>query len=292
MPIHKLGPNPPRRPNAVLPTFGSKLFAALIFNVVYLVACEARATKVDEGKRYALLIGVNSYDNVKAIKRDGNLSFAESDAQRLAETLRGRRFAPDTIVTMTTAESRDNPHYPSAANVRKQVKTIAGRLREEDSVVVTFAGYEMQFSGNDDFYLCPSDADADDVHTLISLREVCSILERASGKGKLVIVDSCRSMEQDAPGKALTPRLPGRSVGVLFACSAGQYALEVPEKRQGVLSSFVVEALRGAADDDKDGTVTTVELVAYVKARVPKYVKDQRPELIGPVPPIEFTRSR
>ena len=117
-------------------------------------------------------------------------------------------------------------------------------------------------------------------------------VERASGEGKLVIVDSCRFMEQEGPAQAPAPRIPARSVGVLFACSAGQNSYEVAEKRHGVLSYFIVEGLGGAADDDRDGTVTAAELVAFVKARVPKYQKDQQPELIGPVPPIEFTPTR
>ena len=193
---------------------------------------------------------------------------------------------------MTTAESRDDGRFPTAVNIRKQVKAIAARLREGDSVVVSFAGYDMQFANDDDYYLCPADADADDPHTLVSLRDVCTARERASGEGKLVIVDSCRGMEKEGPAQAPAPRIPARSVGVLFACSAGQGSYEVAEKRHGVLSYFIVEGLGGAADDDRDGTVTAAELVAFVKARVPKYQKDQQPELIGPVPPIEFTPTR
>jgi uncharacterized caspase-like protein len=250
------------------------------------------AAEGNEGRRYALLIGVNTYDNVKAIKRVQNASFAERDAQQLAETLRGRGFARDSVLAMTTAESRHDGRFPTAANIRKQVKALAARLRDGDSVVVSFAGYEMQFAGDDDYYLCPANADADDLHTLVSLREICTMLGQAKGAGKLVIVDSCRVMEGEGPGNAPAPRMPDGSVGVLFACSAGQNAYESADKRDGVFSSFVVEGLRGDADGDRDGIVTAAELVSYVKARVPGYQKGQQPELIGPMPLIEFTPSR
>ncbi|MGA2701591.1 MAG: caspase family protein [Isosphaeraceae bacterium] len=269
-------------------TFRSSISLVLTLNLLCLVASGTRAAADDlsrEGRRYALIIGVNTYDNGLVIKGDVKTLFAESDAARFAQTLRSRGFSPDSIVTMTTALPRDNPRYPTAANVREQIKAIAGRLTSRDSVVVAFAGNERQFAGDDDYYMCPSDAEFDDARTLISLREVCSALEQADGNGKLVIVDSCRVRE--GPGKAPTPRLPGRSVGVLFACSAGQEAAE-EAPTGGVLSYFVVEGLSGAADDDKDGTITTAELVSYVKARVPLYRKNQTPELIGPVPPIEF----
>lgn len=253
------------------------------------MAASAGAADIDaEPVRRALLIGVNKYDDARAIHRDGNLSFAERDAQQLAAALEARGFAADSIVTMTTGSQRNDRLYPTAANIRRQVRAIAGRLDDGDSIVVSFSGFEMQFAGDDDYYLCPADADASDPHTLVSLREVCTILDRAKGEGKLVIVDSCRSMERPGPRRALTPRLSARSVGVLFACSAGQYAAETPEKQQGTLSYFLVKGLRGAADADRDGIVTASELFAYAKAGVAKSAPDQTPDVIGALPRIDF----
>jgi uncharacterized caspase-like protein len=269
----------------------SLLCSAIALTIACLALARPHAAVAGEGRGYALLIGVNKYNDVKAIKRNENLSYAERDADQLAEALHGVRYTPDSVVTMTTARTRDDPRHPTAAHIRKEVKATAGRLRDGDSVVVSFSGYEMQFAGDDDYYLCPADADADDLHSLISLREVTAALGGAKGKSKLLIIDSCRGLEGSGRGKAPTPRLPTRSVGVLFACSAGQVAYEVPEKRQGVLSYFVGEGLRGAADHDKDETITGEELVSFVKAHVSKYQKDQVPELIGQVPSIEFSPS-
>jgi uncharacterized caspase-like protein len=263
----------------------------LAVNLVCLAAVRPHAATASERRNYSLLIGVNKYDHLGEIKRDENLSFAERDAEELSEALRFVGYAPDAVVTMTTAGSRDNPHYPTAANIRKQVKATAGRLLDGDSVVVSFSGYEMQFGDNDDYYLRPADADGDDIHSLVSLREVPAAFGGAKGNGKLMIIDSCRALEGSGRGKALTLRLPTRSVGVLFACSAGQSAFEVAEKRQGVLSYFVAKGLRRAADNDKDGTVTVEELLSFVKKCVPKYQKNQVPELIGVIPPIKFSLS-
>ena len=74
--------------------FRSCSWLAPALNLFFLVASDTRAAEGAEGRRYALLIGVNTYDNVKAIKRDQNLSFAERDAQQLAETLRGAGSRP------------------------------------------------------------------------------------------------------------------------------------------------------------------------------------------------------
>jgi uncharacterized caspase-like protein len=264
----------------------SVLVAVLVSCLGSLVASECRA----DGERYALLIGVNTYENVRAIKRDANLRFAERDAERLAAVLRGRGFAADAVITLSTAQAPNDDRYPTGANIRRQVNALACQLRAGDSVLVSFSGYEMQFAGDDHYYLCPSDADADDRHTLVSLRELCGVLDRAKGRSKLVIVDSCRYMEAPRPDGAPTPRLAAPSVGVLFACSAGQTASETEDKRQGVLSYFVAEGLNGAADGDRDGTISGAELIDYIKARVPDYQKGQNPEMFGPVPPAGFVK--
>ena len=163
------------------------------------------------GGTYALLIGVNKYDHVAAIKRVENLSFAETRRRTTRPSPSHREVEPDAVITMTTAAARDDERYPTAANIRKLVKATAGRLLDGDSVVMSFSGYEMQFAGDDDYYLCPADAAADDVHSLVSLREVAAVFDGAKGTGKLLIIDSCRSLEQlagERPSRrGLRPRL-------------------------------------------------------------------------------------
>jgi uncharacterized caspase-like protein len=260
----------------------------LALTVLSLVAREGPAADDSAGRRYALVIGVNKYDDVNAILRSENLKFAERDADQIADGLRRCGFDADSVIVMTTAVARTDDRFPTAANIRKQVKAIAKQLRDGDSLVVSFAGYEMQFAGNDDYYFAAADAEADDLHTLVSLKEVCARLDRGKGKGKLVIVDSCRAMEGAGPEKAATLRIPAGSVGVLFACSAGQSANETDETEHGVLSYFVVKFLREAASKDQVGPITAAELVSYIKERVPKDQKDQQPELIGPMPQLTF----
>ena len=47
----------------------------------------------------------------------------------------------------------------------------------------------------------------------------------------------------------------------------------------------------GPRTPTRDARVTASELVSFVKERVPKYRANQVPELIGRVPPIEFSHS-
>ena len=240
------------------------------------------------GARHALLIGINNYEGgAEALKRAGNLTYAARDAEQIGEALRARGFAPTNLVVMTTSVGQADKLYPTAANVRAQVRALAARMQDGDTAVVSFAGFEKQLAGNDDYYLCPADGDPDDLDRLVSLRGICAALDGARGEGKLVIVDSCRAHEGPQGGSP-RPRLATRSVGVWFACSAGQIAQENAEKRHGVFSYHVAEGLRGAADADRDGAISSVELVSYVKSHIGK---EQTPEFFGTIPRIAFSRA-
>jgi uncharacterized caspase-like protein len=251
--------------------------------------------RVASSNRHALVIGINRYENLKALGAPKDLDFAENDAQQIAAALRGTGFAPGHVVIMTTQGGRSSKLYPSAANIRKQVEELAGRLQEEDTALVTFAGYEKQFAGSDDYFFCTADGDEKNRRTLISLREVCAVLDRAPGKAKCVVVDSCRVHE--GKGKALPPRVGSSKVAVLFGCSGGENAFELASKRQGIFSYHLCEGLRGAADGNGDGTITGAELVAYLKVQVPRSSKAeakvaQTPVLMGKIDGLEFVLKK
>jgi uncharacterized caspase-like protein len=236
------------------------------------------------GRMCALLIGVNKYENVAAIDRKDDLKFAENDAQGLGQALRAAGFADEDVVVMTTAEPADGRLSPRAANIRKELRSLLKGLTHADTVLVAFAGYEMQFAGSDEYYICPADADKSDKKTLVSLSELYDELGQAKAGCKIVIVDSCRLLEGRRGAKA--PKAPPKGVAVLFACSGGENAFEVPDKKHGVLSYYLREGLRGAADEDGDGQVTWSELVPYVQDRVSGYVKknlkaSQTPVVVG-----------
>lgn len=129
---------------------------------------------------------------------------------------------------MTTNEPAGASRYPSSANIRKELKTLCGRLREPDSALVTFSGFELQFAGSDEYYLCPADANKADKRTLVTLTEVCDELARSKAKSKVVVIDACRGREGLAEGRASRPKMPPAGVAVLFACSPGELAFEVP----------------------------------------------------------------
>ncbi len=141
----------------------------------------------EEGGRYALLIGVNSYkkDQFRPLK------YTENDIDALHEVFTGAGFKH--VVRMTHGASKDNPdHLPTAKNIREELKSLLKRRGEQDTVVIAFSGHGVQFKDGGHFF-CPMDADLTDRDTLISLKDVYDDLKTCNAHVKLLLVDACRN---------------------------------------------------------------------------------------------------
>jgi hypothetical protein len=244
------------------------------------------------GRQHALLIGVNEYQDAPAIGRTTGLAQADRDAVRIGRALCVNGHAPENVSVMSTNEPVSERLYPSAEHIRQQLHRIVSLLEEPDSVLVFFAGYELQFPGSDEYFICPADAKRQDRTTLISLSEIGDELARAKAKCKIVIVDSCRLLEREGTERAATPKSPPKGVAILFGCSAGENAYEEQDKKAGLFSYCLWEGLQGAADLNKDGKITWPELVSYLRRQVPecagRYGLHQLPEAIGETGELEI----
>jgi uncharacterized caspase-like protein len=61
---------------------------------------------------------------------------------------------------------------------------------------------------------------------------------------------------------------------VLAASQPNQISLELgPPIEHGVFSYYLIEALNGSADTNRDGAVDLLETVGYLSARVPEKVR-------------------
>lgn len=235
-----------------------------------------------KGKRFALLVGVSRFENKAALKQP-DLDCPDRDADALAKVLLANGYSAQTLRLMTTDVKPGRLLYPSAANIRAQLKDLVETAENADSVLVYYGGYERQFAGTKDYFMCAADADPGKRTTLVALSEVYQELARCKARAKLVMIDSCRFQEKAAGG--LPPAPDG--VATFFSCSAGEFALEdAKDLKHGFFSYFVAQGLRGEADADKDRTVTLAELEQYIRRKVPAYARDkqnakQNPELLG-----------
>lgn len=228
----------------------------------------------ETGSKWALLIGIDQY-----IDSIGKLKFAGEDCRALRETLiAGPVGFPEHQVKILAdgGESEDQPTY---ANIHGVLAAWLAAPREEDLVLVYFAGHGRLVDGKS--YLLPRDVAIPTIHTCgIPLQHVHEKLEQCKARRKVLIVDACHSGA-------------GRDVGVMHAdmavalqsasgfatitsCGAEEQSHEWEEKGHGVFSYFLNQAMRGGCPPAGDGKLSLDRIYEWVEDRVAQWAAMRR----------------
>ena len=284
---------------------GSIGLPILILAVVALAApLSAARTLQDKPKKLALLVGVDEYKT--PILADKPLRYAQRDVIELGKVLRAQKFDDVKILTGAAA---------TRAGINAALDALLKEPGAEDLILVGFSGHGAQMSlvdeqgrfvrdeqGNElsEAYFCPTDAVLGRPETMVSLTLLMSRLNRESGI-KLMLVDACRDDPVEAgkkglrslSGDELVGRLAKDSV-IVFACSAGQRALETDKagNGHGVFFHHVIEGLNGKAADPETGEVSWDDLVSYLRKNVNRRAREWDPENAVRVDASTRTRGR
>ena len=247
-----------------------------------------QSARAAEGpQRWAVLIGVNDYNNAK------DLTYCVADQQALRDRLIAAGFSEKRIFLLRDGAS-ESRFLPFKVNIEQQLKLLLGLVEEKDLVIVSFSGHGVQFRTK--AYFCPTDATLDDADTLVSLDWVYDQLKWCPASMKLVVVDACRndpslggaktfSNEARDFGKSLGTQ-PPEGIVLLSSCSPGEISREDEKLRHGVFTHFLLDGLSGKADGNQDGEISLNELFRHVgretKLHVAhKFNDSQRPYLRG-----------
>jgi len=146
---------------------------------------------VDFGRYYALLIGINDYRNLN------DLATAASDARELDRVLR-RNYGFRTRLLIN----------PTRDEIVDTLDDLRLRLRENDNLLIYYAGHGWLDKAADEGYWLPADARDDRRSNWISNAMITSTLRAIKAKHVLVAADSCFSgrlvrglkVNLDAPG--------------------------------------------------------------------------------------------
>jgi TPR repeat protein len=259
-------------------TLTAALLVALAAALALPGAAHARA---EEGKKYALVVGVRDYVSGKFEP----LRYTENDAEGLAGVLIDTAGFHSVRVLTSTRGRAKAADAPTAANVRAALKDLLAGRGRHDTVLVALSGHGMQRTvkeaGKDreDNCYCPADAQLNDGATLINLGKLVQDFDECGAGVKLLLVDACRNdpkLGRNVNADTL-PRLP-RGTAALFSCKLGERAFETPKlgRGHGVFFFHVLQGLRDKAKNER-GEVTWGRLVEYVT----EAVSDDVPRLIG-----------
>jgi len=234
-------------------------------------------------RRWALIIGVGQY------AREPEVRYAINDVQLIESALiSSGDFHRDQMLTLS--DSQPPSFQPTLDNLNQQIPRWLSNAGPDDSVFVYFSGHGVSDSAGNGV-LCPSGFDqSSSQSTGLPLAQLRRWISDCNAKQKLLVLDCCHAGTARAIGvrpKVDTNKLLTEFQGVtglvtLASCGANELSFEDDQRRQGVFTSHVAQAIRGAADVNLDGLVDSEELFDWCSKRVPplvqkKFNADQHP---------------
>jgi len=181
---------------AVLPVLSQSVYAG---DSLRGIAIKGTGPEVDlaiEGNYWALIIGINKYAN---LPKEHQLAAARPDAEGVGEILlRKYGFEKERVFTLYDAQA-------SRKEIIKQLRMLARLLKDNDNLLIYYAGHgqydkETQLGG-----WIPADAEFDDPASWISNEDVRAYLKAIKARHVFTIADSCFSESLMGKTRSLGP---------------------------------------------------------------------------------------
>lgn len=236
--------------------------------------------------RYALIIGVEAYDDASSIT---SIRGPNNDAIEISRALKSYAGFPEGNVTVL-ASNLGEAMQPTATNIYTKLAELVSYVPKEGLLVIAFSGHGIEVDGHT--FLLPKDARLRGGNkalleaTSIDIPRIKRIMGEGSIKQILILLDSCR--EDPSASKGLGDNnLTSTTVesfdfdsvnrdveafAVIFATGIGKRSYIIPEKLQGYFSSALVEGLTGKARNENN-VVTLSSLIKYLQTTVPNLVR-------------------
>lgn len=223
-----------------------------------------------------LLIGSNYYSDPLI----PNLRFAAQDATELYEVLKQPLygFKYTRLKLLQSVDAQQN--QAGRLNILRHLKQVASQGQPGERLLFYYAGHGISI--RDVPYICPSDVENDLLEeTSIPLSKIREIVAGSSASVKLLIFDACHvgvSLGERGKRSASLADIQSfqeqardvfsgvKGIAMLAASSLEEIAKEVSDKKHGVFTWFLLEALKDLdrLNQIPDNHITVTELFHYV----------------------------
>lgn len=241
----------------------------------------------ERGHIWATVIGIDNYQNTR------NLRYAVKDAEAFKKYLESNLGIPKSNIFFLTNQQATRNNIQSLLGTK--LKRIAAK---DDTVIIFYAGHgavEIDPTNPDgdgfEKYLLPYDANLNDMYmSAISMDDVKTIFQRIRSDRLIFIADTCysgasggRTMLATKTRANLSEKFferisKGKGRVIISSCSANEVSKEDDRLEHGVFSYYLLEGLKGKADNDSDGIITISELFSFLSRKVPEATgQDQHP---------------
>ncbi|AZV79358.1 peptidase C14 [Parasedimentitalea marina] len=194
-------------------------------------------------RRWALVVGVDGYENLEDLKK------ARNDAQAVSQALTRLGFEVRTL------------YDPSRRDMNSAVSTMANQIDPGDEVLFYFAGHGVEVEGRN--FLLPSDVPminlGDESYLTgesIAADRVLDTFQKRGARTTVMILDACRNNPFPSDGKrsvggarGLVRMSPPEGAFILYSAGAGQTALDRLSDTDGDPNSVFTRALLPRLND-------------------------------------------
>jgi uncharacterized caspase-like protein len=243
----------------------------LWLNMTFLLSTQAANSfsgNVNFQKTYAVIVAISDYQFFPS-GPGGDLNFTDDDARKFYQYLvspTGGHVEPQNVVLLINQAATKNA-------ILKMLDHVFSKAKENDRVIFYFSGHGQ--AG----YLVPSDAS--DANSLISYDLMKNSFKKCKAKTKICFIDACHSNSiklnnKQATSNGAQKKDSDAAVVVMVSSQSYQTSMEDGNLKQGAFSYYLLKGLKGAADSNRDKTVTISELHQYVYSNVKKYTFDKQ----------------
>ena len=246
---------------------------------------KAPSREIGGGKKdQAVVVGITRYAHVAQI--DGA---AENAADWYNYLVKSRKVPIDRVSLLLDEDA-------TVEEMRFAVSDAAKRVKKGGTLWFVFVGHGAPARDGRDGLLVGFDAQqkARSIQTRsLSREELLATLQESKARDIRVLLDACFS-GRTGSGRQLVAGLQplvvtnlerdhDPRVTMLTAAGSDEYAGPLPGAARPAFSYLALGGLRGWADDDRDGRITSGELHGYVTMAMRALVRDrrQRPTLVG-----------
>ncbi|MFZ2900405.1 MAG: caspase family protein [Saprospiraceae bacterium] len=261
-------------------------FLILPLLLAFALPLQAQLFSLDEeGTTWAVVYGISEYQEVAP-----SLKYADKDAQEFAKYLTGYAKVPAANIRLRVNKEA------TTGNIWTDLAWLKEKSQKGDRAIIYFSGHgskETQTSLGMGFLLTYNSPKTNYPAGAFGIQYLKAMVNDISQKGAtvLLITDACRSgmiAENQLQGMdAATASLKEQFVNEIkiLSCEPGQLSWEDARWGGGrsVFSYKLIEGLTGAADADKNGQITLLEIENYLENTVPREVapKKQLPFAVG-----------
>jgi len=223
-------------------------------------------------RKWALVIGVERYSLLPAV------DFAASDARKAANYFINLLGVPESQVVLM-----ENDKATRSAVTSRLKDYFPSNLGKDSVLYVYFAGHGMPDVVTGEPYLMLFDSESTNVsRTGYAMKELLADLSTMDINQSFLFTDACfsgmaaRGEEMLVVGarpailRVEDVKVATGKVVAVGASTGSQLSHAYREKRQGLFTYYLLDGLRGSADENKDGTVALGELYAYLTKNVEK----------------------